>query len=40
MKKKYVSPEANVTRLEGEVFLQASGEVAEQDDNLFVWGWQ
>ena len=39
MKQKYVSPEANITKWEDEVFLQTSGEPTEQDDNIFGWEW-
>ena len=39
MKQKYVSPEAKITSWEDEVFLQTSGELTEQKDNLFGWAW-
>ena len=39
MKQKYISPEAKITLWENEVFLQTSGDVSEQNDNLFGWVW-
>ena len=38
MKQKYLSPEANITKWEDEVFLNTSGET-EMDDNIFGWEW-
>ena len=37
MKQKYLSPEAKITLLEVEVFLQAS--VEKEEDILFEYGW-
>lgn len=41
MKQQYLSPEAKITQWEDEVFLQTSEELAaeEANDNIFGWEW-